>query len=345
MEEATPRACVSLTGSEPIACGGLVTCSFGTPGDIKVFTFDAQQGDGVAISTARLPGSFVEPHWELRDPDLQPVPGCIATSGGFLTCATLPLTGSYRLSVREGGGDETGAYAVAIHGVGTLNSAPSFTCATDYVCAAVIRADLAVTGDINAYRFAAGLGGGVTITTARLASQFIEPQWSLYAPDGTPVAGCSSTSGGQLSCAPLPAEGTYTLIVRDGGLDESGLYGVSVQFTADLDCCAEPIGEGQGLQSTIAVQGDTDVYAFDAQVGENVLIITASGDIEPQWQLYDPDGAAVADCSTQSGGELSCGPLTKSGTYVVLVNDNAQDETGNYTIVVEGDVTSGTCGG
>ncbi len=343
--ERLPRGCDGPTVGEELGCGDVVTCSIASRGDTKSYTFDALAGDGVCISTAALNNSAIQPRWRLLK-EFRTVPGCSTQFGGLACCDGLTESGTYRIVVQDAGDDETGEYAISLHGISSANRAEGLNCAAHLPCGGVVEARLRQRGDSDAYRFAVAAGDAVTITTTTEQGSPIEPRWQLYRPDGKEQGGCGTAFGGQDSCDDLPQSGTYTLVVSDAGLDEIGSYAASVQVVSETNCCALPLGGGESTSGEIKTRGQADTYAFFAGVGQGVTINTAVADqspIEPAWKVFAPDGRALRSCASAVGGLTSCTSLPLSGTYVAMVFDAGFDEVGGYSIAIQGDVGPGEC--
>jgi len=100
--------------------------------------------------------------------------------------------------------------------------------------------------------------------------------------------------------------------------------------------CPSYIFFGETLTCTIDTPGEMDTYIFTADANDRVMIAMAvtSGGLDPQIRLYGPDGKIVCSASYWPGGstEIYDCSLPSAGTYTLLVNDDGDTETGDYTI-------------
>jgi hypothetical protein len=206
-------------------------------------------------------------------------------------------------------------------------------------------AELRRPGDTDAYRFPAAAGDAVRISTAAPPGSTVRPRWRLHQPDGQPVVGCNATSGGVENCVGLPQSGTYTMLVSDSGLNDAGLYTMSLQFVSATNCCAKPLAAGESMQGFLREVGQLDSYAFEADAGGGISVNTAptGSVVEPRWRVFDPKGQPVSGCSTVLGGPATCLSLPATGTYTIAVDDLGSDATGGYNISLQGAAGSGTC--
>jgi hypothetical protein len=247
--------------------------------------------------------------------------------------------------VRDRGNDDPGGYTISLQGVSMTNRDSSLNCATQVGCGVVALAELHEPGDTDAYRFPVTAGDAVRINTAAPPDSNVQPRWRLYQPNGQPVAGCNTTSGGVHNCTGLPQSGTYTMLVSDGGLNNRGQYTMSLQFVSQSNCCATPIAAGESIAGFFREVGQQDAYAFEADEGGGVTINTAPTDsaVNPHWRVFGPDGRAVSGCSTIDGGPGNCLDLPSTGTYTISVDDVGSDATGGYSISLQGSASSGSC--
>jgi hypothetical protein len=340
------RGCSDDMGSEAIGCAEAVICSLRASGETKNYTFRAVAGDAICINTAASPDSTLQPRWTLAGPSFEPIAGCSTRSGGLGCCHDLPFTGEYNIIVQDAGDDDTGNYAVSLHGVGSQARGKALNCGARLPCGVVHTARLNHPGDMDAYRLTAVAGDALNINTATLDGSPLEPRWQLFQPDGSEVPGCGTAFGGNDNCSDLAESGTYTLIVSDAGSDESGNYAVSVHTTSQTNCCARPITEGETIEATLDERGQTDAYVFAADFGSGVNVATApllGSTVDPEWRVFGPNGRPVGGCFTTAGGTKSCANLPLRGNYVIIVGDSGGDEVGSYTLALQGDASAGEC--
>src|SRR5206468_2661520 len=141
----------------------------------------------------------------------------------------------------------------------------------------------------------AGMGETVSITTQVTAGVF-QPCWRLQGPTGPlDPAVCGQAT------RTLPAAGTYTIEVFDPNM-RTGAYDVNLVVVSDTASnCGEPIACGQTLPRSIADVGESGTFQFLAVAGETISITAKAtgGGMSACWNLYDPQGSAVASACGQ----------------------------------------------
>jgi len=93
--------------------------------------------------------------------------------------------------------------------------------------------------------------------------------------------------------------------------------------------CRQSIACGQNLPGTLAMVGQSDTYAFVADVGETVSITAqeTSAFLIACWELYDPEGIQVFGACGQAEKTLAV-----PGVYTIRVFDQGDNETGTYDL-------------
>ena len=154
----------------------------------------------------------------------------------------------------------------------------------------------------------------------------------------------------------LGPSGLYRIRANSYGTGETGAYTLSLQSeNASSSGGANVVSAGQTVAGRLdpsdpqlADDSYYDTYYYDGSAGERLLITLTSPDFDTflRWGqgagaafeafLTDDDGAG----NTNSQLEVA---LSESGRYVIRANSYAGDETGSYTLSVEG-LGSGTGG-
>ncbi|MGC9950993.1 MAG: choice-of-anchor D domain-containing protein [Bryobacteraceae bacterium] len=103
---------------------------------------------------------------------------------------------------------------------------------------------------------------------------------------------------------------------------------------------------GQAETGTIGSAGESASYTFSANASDVVdfTMVSTSGNLSPQIQLYNPTGQLIASASNRypdgacAGGstvELNTVTLAVAGTYTAIVSDCSATNTGNYTLYAQ----------
>src|SRR5207249_4619718 len=136
--------------------------------------------------------------------------------------------------------------------------------------------------------------------------------------------------------------GTYTIEVFDANDDQIGAYDVNLVVVSDTPSnCGEALACGQTPARNITSVGESETYRFVAAAHETVSITAqeTGGGMNACWNLYDPQGSAVASACGQAEKTLAF-----AGNYTIRVSDSGDNETGTYdlNLVVVSD-TAASC--
>ncbi len=312
----------TCSGTTAIVCGQTQPGSIAI-GEVDCFTFVASGGEVVNVDLSQ--GTSAVEVWELRDPD-----GILVASCSSNHCnAVLPAKpGTYTIQVFDSGFDQAFSYNLTLQGL-----SESFTCGTPIACGGTVSGSLAV-GDTDTFTFAGIADEVVNIDLGD--SPAADEMWQLYDPDGILVTNCST----KYCNGTLPKTGTYTIIVFDGSSNQAFSYNLTLQGLSEGITCGTPIACGGTVSGSLAV-GDTDTFTFAGIADEVVNIdLSDSPSSNEMWQLYDPDGILVTDCSTRHCN----GTLLKTGTYTIIVADGGSNQAFAYSLTLQGVSEGLTCG-
>jgi hypothetical protein len=202
------------------------------------------------------------------------------------------------------------------------------------------------------------MGENVRIVLRSLASG-LDPVLEVLSPSGATI-NMSNCDGGPctpfnpclqctvlISLLTLPETGTYTLLVSDGGNNETGGY--RVQLTRIPPIIPTPgIPYNVPVNVTISPTTDIDLVSFQGMAGTIVRIAVASGTpgFDPFLEVLDPAGQVVPTTPDSCDGG-PCTPfnpcvqctfqtanfmLPLSGTYHMIFTDIGFDEGGSLTV-------------
>jgi hypothetical protein len=195
---------------------------------------------------------------------------------------------------------------------------------------------ISAPGQLEMWTFQ-GTAGDRVVIDAETASGFLDTEILLIDPDF--LNEVDTFPGGDLLDHILLKSGSYTIVVRDNGLDHTGSYCLTLlnltagPVTSGEDPDGGPIASGETRSATIALS-DMDAYQFDGEAGDRILIDAeaGSGFLDTEILLIDPHFLNEAD--TYPRGDLLDHILLKSGTYTILVQDHGLDHTGSYNITL-----------
>ncbi|TMB23202.1 MAG: hypothetical protein E6J59_02490 [Deltaproteobacteria bacterium] len=298
-----------------IACGDTMSGALSVSGEMDCYQFSAGMGETVSITTQVTAGVF-QPCWRLQGPTgpLDPAVCGQATR-------TLPAAGTYTIEVFDPN-MRTGAYDVNLV---VVSDTPS-NCGEPLVCGQTPPRNITSVGESDTYRFVAAAHETVSIT-AQETGGGLSACWELYDPMGQSLGTACGQGEKTLAFA-----GGYTIRVFDGSYTKTGSYDVNLVFVSDTASnCGEPIACGQTLPRSIADVGESGTFQFLAVAGETISITAKAtgGGMSACWNLYDPQGSAVASACGQEEKTLAF-----AGNYTIRVHDVADSKTGTYDVNV-----------
>jgi Bacterial Ig domain/Putative Ig domain len=293
-------------------------------GTQDVYTFQADAGDDAILDA--LTGGAGTFRWRLERPD-----GTAIFDGLYVDRRpTLPLSGTYTLSVRGSTSTTTGTYSFRL----LLAPLPqTFAIAFGDMVSDGVPApgagNLEGPGAVDVYAFDALGGQGAILDLLTGNNVFL--RWRLEAPDGSVLF--DATIGDQQ--AALPQTGTYHLVVSGNAIDDSGTYsfrlllvppGVqsfAIAFGDTVSDGVPALGAGN-----LEAPGAIDVYTFDAVAGQEALLDTLVGDTgQFRWTLEAPDGTLLFDDFYLDRQQ----PLPQTGTYTLTVHGLNVTDYGTYS--------------
>ena len=329
---------VFMFGIQPVQAATLITSGETQDGSLGIsetgnHEFFGQAGNRVRIDADRT-GGLINTEIILVDPDF--IDETNTQPGGDLLDHVLQKSGIYTIRVQDAGLDNTGSYNITFL---NLTAGPLFS--TEDPDGGPISSGETLKGsilvsDMDAYQFY-GEAGDRAIISAVTTSGLLNTEIILVDPDF--VNETNTQPGGDLLDHVLQKTGTYTILVQDAGLDNTGSYNITfLNLTAGPLFSTEdpnggPISSGETLEGSILVS-DMDAYQFYGEAGDRAIIsaVTSSGLLNTEIILVDPD--FVNETNTQPGGDLLDHVLQKTGTYTIVVQDAGYNNTGYYKVTI-----------
>ena len=206
-------------GGLPLPCGATTAAALSPANQFRYYTLAANAGDILRLIFTSIGDNF-SPQMEIFDPS-----GARIAAKSDVT-QTAAAGGNYLVMVSPSASNtETGAYSLAFQRPNNPCSPLSLTCGQT----ALRQVNL--PGQLDTFSFKATGGDQTTVRLAARSGAY-SPFVEMYNPAGTLL---STSSNGLLSRV-LPADGVYTLLVRDRGALNLGSYRVSLQD--DTNTCA-----------------------------------------------------------------------------------------------------------
>jgi YD repeat-containing protein len=206
-------------GTTPAACGGTTTGALSPANEFRYYTIASDAGDIQRVLFTRTSDNF-SPQIEIFDPT-----GARIAANSDVT-QKVTAAGNYLILVSPSTSSaETGSYSIAYQRPNNPCSAVSLTCGQTNL------RQVTLPGQLDTITFT-GTGGDVT--TIRLATRTgpYSPFVEMYNAIGTRI---TTNANGVLRMV-LPADGLYTLLVRDRSAVNLGSYRISLQD--ETNACA-----------------------------------------------------------------------------------------------------------
>lgn len=242
-------------------------------------------GDSIVIAAKNLTQSGFVPAFLLAGP-LSVDQQSFTTSTGSVTRLRATENGTYTLTAQPGQASTfTGSYQLVVLKVPGANTVPVGDEGGALAPGGVVSGQVPV-GDLDPWTFTACAGATPRVllseATPNPSNQF-NPALKLYGPDGALVEETADTTVVDVTTAPLPLTGTYTLIVH-GALGANPLSGdYTLQVAGACASLPVPVGNSEtysmNVNTSITVPAP-GVLANDTSPGGSALTATLS--VPPQ---------------------------------------------------------------
>ena len=322
------------------------------------YSFEGRRGQRVTVD---LRSNEFDPYLILRPPqgDQTDNDDHEGDAHRSLVSLELPMDGTYRVIVTSYKSAETGAYDLRIDlGGGTGAAARAAATAAG---PRVERGRLAAGDDtlrsgefVDAHRFEGVPGQRLTID---VVSQDFDTYLILIPPRGERRENDDVEGKPRHSVieTDITEAGSYTVAVTSYQRGETGAYELTLGTTSggaaqavagapnrsSDDVEALTVGEPRdGRLANDDRRLDSgeyrDLYTFDGQSGESVIIELASSEFDPYLALIPPEGEQIDNDDADGRQDLSRVELTlrASGRYRVMATSYAADQTGSYRLTL-----------
>jgi trimeric autotransporter adhesin len=315
--------------------GAAVATSLAFPYQSARFVFDATAGQNLSVGGVDIAyvGTGSSPLTVYR-PDGSPFTStsfCSPTIGSGrckLTLSNLPVTGTYSVTL---------APTIGVKVSGSLSISSDVT---GTVVAGTPQSIDANRAGQNARLTFSGTAGD--ITPIKLSGMTTNPvnqniDVTIYRPDGGFLTSSSVgvvTSGLALNFAPLPASGTYSVLVEPK-------YGFTWQGQVAIDTGTLMTMDGSTTSLSTSVAGETVRYKFSGTAGQRLefglagLTYASPSSNTTSVLLYRPDGNTV----------FSTVPCSTSGVAACETFVTSLPSTGTYSLVFTAPMASTIAGG
>src|SRR5215470_12374094 len=309
--------------------GATLTPSFATAAKIALAVFDGSAGQQVSLG---IGGGITSVTTTIYNPAGSVLAsGGTDFNGGSLHVASLPMTGTYTILVAPAG---------TLTGSAPLTLSQDLALGVIQINGASVNVDIARQGQRARLTFNGSTGQRLSIGTVNATRS---ATYSVLNPDGSSLVSQPLASGA-LTVPPLPATGTYTILIEPD-------HGIPMSMTLALssDIAGSIVIGGAPVPVAIGESWQRARLTFAATAGQR-LDLGVTGSTLPNWRttFLAPNGSTVV---SQSGGNgtaaMHTPPLAQTGTHTLLL-EPTDPSTGTltYTLSAEmsGSITPGVAG-
>ena len=322
---------MNLTAQQTtIEYGDCLQSSIDRSGEIDAYMFTGNKDDVITVQAGVSTGSL-DPQVEVHDSNglLKRASG---SSSARIDTLRLPGVGLFAIWVLDGyNGTLTGDYGLCLQRISSGQG-------TVITYGARVPDALPVAGYMDAYTFVGNKNDVITVQVG-VVSGSLDPQVEAYAPNGSLLKKAEGSSSARIDTLRLPSDGVFTILVTDGYNGTlTGNYGLALQRTFNPGR-ATAMNYGTTVPDTIAVSGYIKAYAFPGR-SEDVITVqvgVSSGSLDPQVEVYAPDGFLFGKAMGSSSARIVALKLPSTGLFTLLVLDGYNGTlTGEYSISLAG---------
>ena len=314
--------------SVALAYGSVASGSITNPTATSDYTFQAKAG---GVFTVGLTGTPTQVGFnafaDLYGPSNTRITGFYATSQ-IIQHPT--QTGTYTLRIHDSDFKQTGTYNVSLQGISPVNPG-----AKPLVSGGIVGSF--IDGVLNAkeFTFTGKTGDMVSLSSTSTPSEAgFSALSDLYAPSGTKVTGFYA---GGLHIITLAETGTFMVLVHDSDFAQKGTFTIGLEGIRPISPGAMPLNTGGFVSGSITVPIDFNAYTFTGSANNIMLFSLTSTPTQAGFtafaDVYAPSGTRATGFNATAPQSFT---LKETGTYLVLVHDSNFQESGNYTIGLEG---------
>jgi RHS repeat-associated protein len=308
---------LSLLGGQTattITSGIAAVVNMGTAGQNAQLTFSGVAGQLASVQVSNSDSLNCNLYVSIISPDGTPLtrPNNSCSSSFFLNPVTLPATGTYTVLVAPANGT-TGTATITLWLFNNQTGSIASGTATPV--------SLSIPGQADLLTFSGVAGQLASVQVSNSNSLNCNLYVSIISPDGTPLAqpnnSCSSSFF--LNPIPLPATGTYTVLVAPAN-GTTGAATITLWLFSEQE--SGGVLSGTPTPITMNISGQSQAMPFTGVAGQfaDVQFANSTFGCCVAVSILNPDGSTLIT-NTIGGAALSLGPieLPANGTYTLLV--------------------------
>ena len=310
-------------------------------GDLDMWSFDANAGDGIILQMGALVKSNANfyPQIFLYSPN-GTLQARVDDSQGIYLSTRATNSGTFTVVVNSYYDGNAGTYLLNL----AKSPGPSFVSPGDeggpLTNGATYLGTLPV-GDLDTWNFNANAGDSIMLQMGALvrSNAGFYPQIFLYDPYGNLQARVSDSQGTFLQTRATNS-GTFSVVVNSYYDYGAGTYSLNLA-KAPGTFVVSPGDEGGTLSngvmnSGVLPTGDMDMWSFSANSGDNITLrmgalVKSNTTFYPQITLFGPDGGMLSQGANSSDAYVNV-RATNSGTFTVVANSYYDDGAGVYQL-------------
>jgi hypothetical protein len=196
----------------------------------------------------------------------------------------------------------------------------------------VVLCDITL-GDSDQFDFA-GVNGETIV--AQAAARGVGNPCLELKRQGSPIRSACGGSSARID-GPLGEDGPYSLVVTESGNNSPMDYTLVLERIAPPSPAASAICPGCSISDgMIDPIGDLDIFVFQGEAGATVMVQASTHGLgNPCIELWRPDGTPMGppECGGTTGRIDTT--LDQSGPYSILVSENGNNASMNYTLTYQ----------
>lgn len=202
----------------------------------------------------------------------------------------------------------------------------------------IVQCSVSPVADTDLFRFYGEAGHRMMLTLTDQTAGTGYGTACVYDPGFTLIACFGTNDTGVRHILELEATGTYTVLVRESGDNQTATYNLALQSINPAPPEATSLCYDCSVPDTIDVVSDSDVMLFEGIAGETIsLTVTdqTAGTGYPVAEVWAPDRSLVSTVSLNDTGQQVRLELTQTGTYTILLREVGDNQTSVHIVALQ----------
>jgi phage baseplate assembly protein gpV len=311
--------------------GDIIECMIDPVTDTDLFRFAGVAGEVVMLTLRDTTGGSGHPRAELYDPDQLPVESLIVNDGGTRFVYPIPTSGTYTVLLRENGDNQTATYVL---GLQRIFPAPPESRDLCYDC--IHEDTIDVFTDSDVFQFQGDAGSRIMLTLTDRTAGSGHPIVEVFDPLNLPLGDAIAINdSGRREILDLSMTGTYTVLVRENGDNQTANYVLGLQSLDPILPAVESLAYADVIQGQIDPVADSDVYVLEYRADTTILLTltdTTGGSGHPIVEVFDATGQIIETLVNNDGAASWQPSFADEGSYVILIRENGDNQTATFNL-------------